>query len=370
MRVSDGLATTRKEAIQRALDELGVELHEVEIEIVDEGSKGILGLGRRDVHVRVTAAHLPDDGSEELADDNIGNRIDAPEPKRESPQQQRSGNRNRGARPRRGRGDGQGGNRSEGSGNRAKPPHKVKSAGSGETRRRERPERSEPRPEPKRAPRPQRSTPVDKEAAESMGKSAAALLEEVIAKMGMEATVESSLNEEENIILDVSSESSAILIGRKGRNLEALQFIMNRIVLQGDDAETVDRLVVDIEGYLRRRRENLEDMAYNMAAKAKTTNRSVRLKPLDPQERRIVHLALEDDSEVRTFSLGSSMLRRVVIVPEGAEDEDDYADNGRNSRRRGNRGRDRTAEPDAGADAGADTDAVTEETEEGEPDES
>ena len=322
MRVSDGMADTRKEAIQQALDELGVELHEVEIEIIDEGSKGFLGLGQRDVHVRVKAAHLPDDGSEELNEDNRGNLIDAPEPTRKAPQAPRRANQRGGNRQRRGGG----GDREERGQKRRQQPHKVRSAK--DTRAPRPAKRQTPRPTTSKPPRHQRSTPVDAESAKALGSSAAALLEEIITKMGMDAAVASSLNEDDNIVLDVTSESSAILIGRKGRNLDALQFIMNRIVLQGDDAETVDRVVVDIEGYVRRRRENLEDMAYSMAKKAKASNRSVRLKPLDPQERRIVHLALEDDPEVRTFSLGNSMLRRVVIVPEGADDEDDYEDNG------------------------------------------
>ncbi|MCH8203940.1 MAG: Jag N-terminal domain-containing protein [Candidatus Hydrogenedentes bacterium] len=359
MRVADGMAATRKEAIQQALDELGVELHEVEIEVVDEGSKGFLGLGQRDVHVRVKAAHLPDDGSAELEDDDRGNRIDAPEPTRKAPQPPGRVSRRGGGRPRRG-GDGRG----ERAQKSQQQPHMVRSGK--DTRRprtaqrearREAP-REAPRPSTPRPPRRERSTPVDMESAISLGKSAAALLEEIIEKMGMDATVMSSLNEDDNIVLDVTSDSSAILIGRKGRNLEALQFIMNRIVLQGDDAETVDRIVVDIEGYVRRRIENLEDMAYSMAKKAKATNRSIRLKPLDPQERRIVHLALEDDPEIRTFSLGNSMLRRVVIVPEGAEDEDDYDDNGHD------------AHDGDFHDEKEDPDSVTAENAQGEPDES
>ncbi len=318
MRIAEGLADTRKEAIQRALEKLGAELHEVEIEILDEGSKGFLGIGQRDVHVRLKAAHLSDDGSETYEDDNRGNRIDAPEPTRKAPQEPRRVNRRGGNRQRSGGDDGRGDRGSK----RRQQPHMVRS--SKETPQPRPAESQAPRPSKPKSPRRQRTTPIDQEAADSMSKSAAALLEEIIEKMGMEATVGSSINDENNIVLDVASESSAILIGRKGRNLDALQFLINRMMLQGDDAETVDRIVVDIEGYVRRRRENLEDMAYSMAKKAKSTNRSIRLKPLDPQERRIVHLALEDDPEVRTFSLGNSTLRRVVIVPEGADDEEDY----------------------------------------------
>ncbi len=350
MRVADGIADSRKTAIQQALDELGVELHEVEIEIIDEGSKGFLGLGQRDVHVRVKAAHLADDGSAELVDDNRGNRIDAPDPPLRVQPPPKRVKRGEGNRERRG-GEGRGGRGQKS----RQQPHMVRS---GKDARRPRPaKRQAPRPSTPKPPRRERSTPVDMDSAISLGKSAAALLEEIIEMMGMDATVVSSLHEDDNIVLDVTSDSSAILIGRKGRNLEALQFIMNRIVLQGDDAETVDRIVVDIEGYVRRRRENLEDMAYNMAKKAKATNRSIRLKPLDPQERRIVHLALEEDPEVRTFSLGNSMLRRVVIVPEGAEDEDEYEDNGRGARANN-------------PDEDEDSDAVTAENAQGEPDES
>lgn len=338
MRSTEATAKTRQEAIQKALDKLGVELHEVEIEILDEGSKGFMGIGARDVQVLIKAPHLPDDkSSRDRPRDNFGNKEAPPAPtSRDSDRGGRGGQR-RNLKPR--------GERQQGGQREARPPREGRPKREGRPQRegrppregrpqtdsrpprRERNDRASQRKSTPRPPRPapkKRTEPVDREAAESLGNSAAALLNEIIQKMGIEATVESSLNNDDDILLSVSSEDSAILIGRKGRNLSSMQFVINRIMLTEDDADTVDRIIVDVEGYLDRRRESLEDMARSMAKKAKATGRTIRVKPLTPQERRVIHLTLEDDEDVRTYSTGDSMHRRVVIVPNEKGTGEDY----------------------------------------------
>lgn len=380
-----------------ALDQLGCELDEVQIEILDEGSKGFLGLGQRDVHVRVKAAHLAGDGHiEEYVDDNIGNKAGvethlelsrqpartqtrrrgpkrgpgqrtpgAVQPGVMQPRAQphlvrpagpisrqprpaggggggggnaeqrprevrgrdrdRGRDRNRGDRPQQGGGGDrgprpQGGGRSDNRGPRreGRDNRGPRDDRGGRPQGGDRGPRREPRiPQAPSKPRPrrERATPVDREAAGALGKSAAALLAELLEKMGMPGEVGNVLNEDDNIVLEVKTEHGGMLIGRKGKNLEALQFLINRIFVSGDEKDTVDRILIDIEGYRKRRKEQLEDMARKMADKVKTSGRALRLKPLDPQERRIVHLALEQDPDVRTFSLGNSLHRRVVIAP-------------------------------------------------------
>ncbi len=150
---------------------------------------------------------------------------------------------------------------------------------------------------------------------EEQGQEAAAVLREMIAKMGIEAEVTFVHTEDGAAKLDVRSQDSAMLIGRKGRTLGAMQYLVNRMVAQGDTAENTERLMVDVEGYVDRRRESLEDLARHFAGRVKESGRPARLKPLSPQERRIIHMTLRNDPEVRTASLGESLYRTVVISP-------------------------------------------------------
>lgn len=349
MKAVEASAATREQAIQQALEELGVEMFEVDkIEILDEGSKGIFGFGARPVKVKVIVEHLanakplraPQRGRAEQGEAPKRQEAEAPEGQRG--EQRRGGGRNQ-------RRDNERGPRTErGGGNQPKqrPPRREPKAEQGNRDNASRPPQN-------RKPAPQERTPateanspppqrrerasVPEEAtfepiSEAQGSEAAAILQEIITKMGIEAKTVFTHGEDGSARLDVTSEDGAILIGRKGRTLGALQYLINRMVSQSDAAENTERIVVDVEGYVDRRRSTLEELARNMADKAKQTQRNMRLKPLSPQERRIIHVTLQDDTDIRTFSTGESLYRSVVISPKNARPPRSRSGRGRGDR--------------------------------------
>ena len=114
------------------------------------------------------------------------------------------------------------------------------------------------------------------------------------------------------LILDVSGGDLAVLIGRHGRTLDALQMVLNS--LMSCRIKFYYPLVVDIEGYKSRRRKKIENIARSSAARAKERGGKVTLSPMNAYERRIVHLTLRDDAGVVTHSEGEDPERRVVIT--------------------------------------------------------
>lgn len=137
-------------------------------------------------------------------------------------------------------------------------------------------------------------------------------LNEILKLMGMEAEVTTSL-EEGKVVADIKSENGAILIGKKGQTLNALQLIVNLIVNR--DEKTRTKVIVDTENYRQRRENALMKMAGEVADEVKSKGRSRELEPMNPAERRVIHLALKDDRDVETTSQGEGNFRRVVVSP-------------------------------------------------------
>ena len=144
---------------------------------------------------------------------------------------------------------------------------------------------------------------------------ASQLLQEILAQMGMQTDVSSTVHDSE-VVLSFEDATDGLLIGRKGQTLDALEYLVNRIIARNDDNET--HLLLDAAGYRDRRRQNLESLAMRLGERAKRRRRPVTLSPLNPRDRRIIHLVLEDDPLVTTKSLGRGYLRRLSIVPEEA----------------------------------------------------
>ena len=170
---------------------------------------------------------------------------------------------------------------------------------------------------------PEQETPVVSDAstrlaeAAAIGAKAKDVLLEILKLMGVEAEVElKSALEPEEALLEIRTENSGLLIGRKGQTLEALQYLVSRIAGEHRGTEG-PHVVVDIENYRDRRRKSLEDMALRLGEKAKRQRKTVTVDALSAADRRIIHAVLQDDPWVTTKSLGQGSYRRLLIIPEG-----------------------------------------------------
>ncbi len=140
-------------------------------------------------------------------------------------------------------------------------------------------------------------------------------LDEIIARMGFKAYVEAQ-QEEDKILLDIKGDGSGLIIGKHGQTLDALQYIMNKIAAHRYK-EGRERVVLDTENYRGRRVAALENMALRMREKVRKSRKAVTIGPLNPQDRRIIHMALSGDEDVRTESKGDGFYKKLVIAPKG-----------------------------------------------------
>ena len=117
--------------------------------------------------------------------------------------------------------------------------------------------------------------------------------------------------------LNIIGGDMGILIGKKGQTLDALQFLLS--LIYNKKKKDKAKIVLDIEGYRDRRERSLKDMAVKFAEKAKYDRKNITLEPMMPNERRIIHLALQNNPDVITFSQGEEPMRRVVISPKSQD---------------------------------------------------
>lgn len=132
-------------------------------------------------------------------------------------------------------------------------------------------------------------------------------------------------------VLDVEGEDLGLLIGRRGTTLAALQYLVNVMMTR----KTASRVLVtvDVEHYHRRREETLQGLAHRMAERVRTSRRPMTLEPMPANERRIIHLALSEDTDVVTGSVGMGEERKIVIRPRGGGGGDGRGGRGGGGRR-------------------------------------
>jgi spoIIIJ-associated protein len=137
-------------------------------------------------------------------------------------------------------------------------------------------------------------------------------LEKILSLIPVEADIQSD-QIDGKLSLTIVGDRSGLLIGRKGKTLDALQYVVTKIVNKALDKKI--HLVIDSENYRKRRTDSITQLALRMGEKAKRIKKPVTTNPLNPHDRRLVHLALKEDGDLETRSRGDGLLKKVVILP-------------------------------------------------------
>ena len=139
-----------------------------------------------------------------------------------------------------------------------------------------------------------------------------AFLMDVFAKMNLTVAIEVE-EKEEVVLFDLKGNDLGILIGRHGQTLDALQYLTN-LAANKNAGEGRKRIVLDVEEYRKRREETLVRLAHRLANKVKRRNQRIVLEPMSRHERKIIHMALQDDPQIVTYSEGEEPYRKIVIA--------------------------------------------------------
>ena len=158
------------------------------------------------------------------------------------------------------------------------------------------------------------ATTLSDEELDLVADTAIAALKDILKYFNVgQVTIDEYEGDEGELILDITGDDLAVLIGRHGRTLDSLQFLISVIT-----SRTIGfryPIVIDVEGYKSRQRQKLEEIAENAARRAVSQDKDIRLRPMTPYERRIIHITLRDNPDVETHSEGEGRGRRVIVSP-------------------------------------------------------
>ncbi|MDR2471190.1 MAG: protein jag [Treponema sp.] len=160
-----------------------------------------------------------------------------------------------------------------------------------------------------------RRTPAESAASGDFEQNMTGFVEGLIERMGYNGTVSVLYREENKLGLKIESEHSSILIGKKGKNLDALQLLAN--IYAGRQGREDMRVILDSENYRIRREESLVRLAYTVADRVRESRGSMLLEPMNPFDRRLIHTTLNDISDVETKSEGEGLYKQVRVYYRG-----------------------------------------------------
>ncbi len=147
---------------------------------------------------------------------------------------------------------------------------------------------------------------------DKVGERAKTVLEGILARMGIAAPV--SVEEtEESILLNIQGDGGGLIIGRRGQNLDAIQYIVNKATNRSRDGRKI--IIIDTEAYRKRREESLVTLAGKLGEKVKKTKKAVTVSHMNAHDRRVIHMALQNDASLTTKSRGEGEYRKIVIIP-------------------------------------------------------